>query len=711
MKKLFQRQKTPKAGVPTLSGANSDSPQPSPAPTSDEHWVVLQPTQPPSQQHPHDYNTLPQGAAPLNLNPVFAQDGSQPANHSPRANGHPSPANVQLHPHHAHHPSHTTNESHAHSHGPHGGGYELAGSVSAHSDGLPTPAPKDQQQPAKLQKKGFFGRNSDKDKDKDRERDRDRDRHREREHRDHGGERGDHQEPQHRGPTGQPGELTRMIGYLTGFASDDWTIVLEVCERAAANDANAKEAAKALRREFKYAEPGAQMAAARLWAIMLRYSSDIFIAQTTTKKFLDVVEDVCTSSKTTPVVRERLLEVLAGAAYAHPSSGREGFAGAWRRVKAHGQPDEGIPFDDLDPMFTPPAPKRTHAPRLQYGAGEHGAVPVPYGNERERNPFDTQQRPRGDRRRERTQQSQVVPSVEEDMRRLFEECEVARGNAQLLSQAMTFAKPSELLGNQVIKEFHTKCMASQDFIVAQIPWATANAERSRERLAEQQALAAVAAANVNGPTAAQQQLSHAETAEEQLLATLLFANQDLVEAFRQYDELERIGMQEAEEKEVEARSRVETKLDRTQIQYWTADGSFQLEAPGQSGGPSRSPSPSSFHHSASGAAGAGSTRPSLPHQHSFGSSQGGAGGVGPQIHALPPTPTAHHGSQMPPPPPAPLGPRKPPSRSSSPTRLDRRVSHSQHTGSEPELERPEPRELDMPLAPSAKALGKRRAVE
>ncbi|KZV83821.1 hypothetical protein EXIGLDRAFT_701045 [Exidia glandulosa HHB12029] len=150
------------------------------------------------------------------------------------------------------------------------------------------------------------------------------------------------------------------------------------------------------------------------------------------------------------------------------------------------------------------------------------------------------------------------------MRRLFEECEVARGNAQLLSQAMTFAKPSELLGNQVIKEFHTKCMASQDFIVAQIPWATANAERSRERLAEQQALAAVAAANVNGPTAAQQQLSHAETAEEQLLATLLFANQDLVEAFRQYDELERIGMQEAEEKEVEARSRVETKTCFTQ---------------------------------------------------------------------------------------------------------------------------------------------------
>jgi len=42
------------------------------------------------------------------------------------------------------------------------------------------------------------------------------------------------------------------VGYLTATSSEDWTLVLEVCERASANEANAKEAARALRREFKY---------------------------------------------------------------------------------------------------------------------------------------------------------------------------------------------------------------------------------------------------------------------------------------------------------------------------------------------------------------------------------------------------------------------------------------------------------------------------
>ena len=36
------------------------------------------------------------------------------------------------------------------------------------------------------------------------------------------------------------------------------------------------------------------------------------------------------------------------------------------------------------------------------------------------------------------------------MRRLFEDCEVARGNAQLLSQALPFTRPAELRTNNVI---------------------------------------------------------------------------------------------------------------------------------------------------------------------------------------------------------------------------------------------------------------------
>jgi hypothetical protein len=47
-------------------------------------------------------------------------------------------------------------------------------------------------------------------------------------------------------------KLSPVLGYLTATASEDWALVLEVCERASANETNAKEAIRALRREFKY---------------------------------------------------------------------------------------------------------------------------------------------------------------------------------------------------------------------------------------------------------------------------------------------------------------------------------------------------------------------------------------------------------------------------------------------------------------------------
>lgn len=188
MKKLFQRQKTPKAGVPTL--ADQQPLQQPEARTADDHWVVLQP-QPPT----NEYNTLPPGAAPLQTTPSPMQQVPSPR---AQAHGHNQPNGQPqaLHPHHAHHPSHTTAESHAHHQA------ELAGSVSAHSDG-PAPAltPTPGKEPVKLQKKGFFGRDRDKDKDR-------HPREPERAHR----------EPEReRGPTGQPGELTRMIGAWPRF--------------------------------------------------------------------------------------------------------------------------------------------------------------------------------------------------------------------------------------------------------------------------------------------------------------------------------------------------------------------------------------------------------------------------------------------------------------------------------------------------------------
>lgn len=48
---------------------------------------------------------------------------------------------------------------------------------------------------------------------------------------------------------------------------------------------------------------------------MLRNASDVFIQQISQRKFTEVLEDVLTSSRTSPVVRERLMEVLAAATF------------------------------------------------------------------------------------------------------------------------------------------------------------------------------------------------------------------------------------------------------------------------------------------------------------------------------------------------------------------------------------------------------------
>lgn len=102
--------------------------------------------------------------------------------------------------------------------------------------------------------------------------------------------------------------------------------MLDVCEYASANENNAKVAVRALCREFKYADPSAQLAVyihhfsaqrmatnqshVRLWALMFRNSSPIFITYFTSRKFLNAVEDLLTSPRTSAVVCEHVMAVL-----------------------------------------------------------------------------------------------------------------------------------------------------------------------------------------------------------------------------------------------------------------------------------------------------------------------------------------------------------------------------------------------------------------
>ena len=80
----------------------------------------------------------------------------------------------------------------------------------------------------------------------------------------------------------------------------------------------------------------------QLWAIMLGNSSELFVHQCVESEFMDTVEDVLHSQRTTPLVRERLLEVIAAAAYASSEIWHQNesiFRLLWRKVKPAGMPD------------------------------------------------------------------------------------------------------------------------------------------------------------------------------------------------------------------------------------------------------------------------------------------------------------------------------------------------------------------------------------
>lgn len=100
--------------------------------------------------------------------------------------------------------------------------------------------------------------------------------------------------------------------------------------------------------------------------------------QTASRKFLENLEDVINAESTSPVVRERLLDVLASAAYVYGKKpGKEGFSSTWRKVRPSWKPAEGVPFDPEDTLFESAFPRRAGGglpPGVVVGPGP-GLVP------------------------------------------------------------------------------------------------------------------------------------------------------------------------------------------------------------------------------------------------------------------------------------------------------------------------------------------------
>ncbi|KAJ7631529.1 hypothetical protein B0H17DRAFT_1217794 [Mycena rosella] len=297
---------------------------------------------------------------------------------------------------------------------------------------------------------GFGGRDGEKDKDRDRDRDRNS-----------SGRLGNEIEiGAGSAETKRTSSLARSVRFLTATASEDWTLVLDVCDHA--NESNAKEAVHVLRLEFKYGEPAAQLAAVRIWVLMLRNSSDTFISQSTSRKFLDTLEDLLISSRTSPVVREHVMDVVAAATYASETKKDTGFRGLWRRVKPWDKPEEGMPFDAADAT--------ANAPIVTCYDATPTTSDNPEGGKKSDKPH-------------REYRHRIIPP-NEDMRRLFQECKSGSGMQRSSARRSRWRRLriSGVPSSPCMVEFHKKCMDSQELIFMQIPWASAGAECSRVAL-------------------------------------------------------------------------------------------------------------------------------------------------------------------------------------------------------------------------------------
>ncbi|KAJ6524511.1 hypothetical protein B0H19DRAFT_595190 [Mycena capillaripes] len=195
---------------------------------------------------------------------------------------------------------------------------------------------------------------------------------------------------------------------------------------------------------------------------MLHNSSSIFIAESTSRKFLDTLEHLLTSSHTSLIVRERVMDVLAAAAYA--SGSNTGFRGLWRRVKPRDKPEEGMPFDTEDTMFNPPLitgpaydSNSTNEPVAPL-VTNHGATPVvplppvsrPPPQQRKTSPNNNIMPGKSQPPKQHRSHKHRIISPNADMRLLFRECKIGVANAMLLSEALAMATPEQVADTVVI---------------------------------------------------------------------------------------------------------------------------------------------------------------------------------------------------------------------------------------------------------------------
>ncbi|OXG10852.1 hypothetical protein C361_06890 [Cryptococcus neoformans Tu259-1] len=392
----------------------------------------------------------------------------------------------------------------------------------------------------------------------------------------------------------QVNDVTSAIQMLAASSDPSPVAIYEVCDRinhSDSSDSISKEAARALRKEFKHGNELERRNAAKLWLLLMRnVTVKGFRPYGSNKKFFQSLEPILFAPSSKPIVSpstHRLLtDVIADLTFSYGmEKGCEMLVDVWKKVKLPQESDYGHPLSADHPIFnTNEAPSQPRPPTNQTANLQIQSPPSVSTSRHGSSPSHAHQAlppPSAPARHIQQQPASYggpgyanLPSHGEDIRRLMEECTAAQESARLLGDALVYTRPEELDYKPVIREFYGKVFHAHESLTNQMDWAQAEASRSRERHVN---------LTLDGSVPNSMNANSETTPEERALAALFEAHAMLADVMKQHDELERMAQNEKELWEVRERSKKETKMDRSQQQL--------AATPINQSSSSRSPSP------------------------------------------------------------------------------------------------------------------------
>ncbi|CAK9784812.1 hypothetical protein CC85DRAFT_259921 [Cutaneotrichosporon oleaginosum] len=391
-------------------------------------------------------------------------------------------------------------------------------------------------------------------------------------------------------------DVSSAVRRLCSTRGTTFPDVLELCDRingSEHNDAVGREAARSIRKVFKNGTDSERRMASRVWLIAMgNISAKDFHRHATSRKLLDTIERILKQKADPPVSQstyKTTMEIVSGVTYTyHANRSCEHLLELWNKVKRPGDPEFGTPLPDDYLPITPEhrRPRDDRQERTEFplpvitsmAPGQRSPLPSPAPSVLSRPASEPLSRGKHSARGPGGSPPQlggvpysVLPDHDDDMRRLFDECNRALATANKLHEACVFTRPDNFEANVLLHEMQRKALKKLESLNSQMGWAQSEAEKSR-RVAD------------SIPRAEQGTLA---TPEESALEILLKAHSHLSDTLREYDDLSERCIEERQMREVQERSKTDTRMDRRQQMDMLAAPNEGLATTSRSPSPSR----------------------------------------------------------------------------------------------------------------------------